>query len=80
MELFEIDYGEDNSPKDETQITNTLLYFSEEELKEFKQLCKIGMKKEWPDNYKEKANISDLLLIALRKLYKNEENNIKKSS
>lgn len=59
--------------KDNTDITTTLLYFSTEELNKFKRLCKSGMMKEWGEERFSKGNISDLLLIALNKLY--AENN-----
>jgi hypothetical protein len=71
LTLFEQDWGVDNSPLDDTQITTTLLYFSNDELREFKSLCKNGMKIEFPDEYKTKGNLSDLLLIVLRKNYGN---------
>jgi len=67
MKLFEDDWGIDNSPQDNTEITTTMLYFSTEELKEFKRLCKLAMKKEYGDQVFDKANLSDLLLLMLRK-------------
>lgn len=69
LELFGFEdfFEKDNSPKDETQITTTLLYLSEEELKELKSLSKILIKKYWGDNYKE-GNLSDLIL----KIFRNE--------
>ena len=36
MKLFEDDWGLDNSPIDNTEITTTMLYFSTDELKTFK--------------------------------------------
>lgn len=69
LTLFEQDWGVDNSPLDDTQITTTLLYFSKDELKEFKKLCKNGIKKEFGENYQSKGNLSDFLLIVLRKNY-----------
>ena len=57
----------DNNPLDDTQITTTLLYYSKEELKEFKALSKALIKKHYPDNYTE-GNISDLIL----KIFRNE--------
>lgn len=67
MKLFEDDWGIDNSPQDNTEITTTMLYFSTDELKEFKRLCKLAMKKEYGDQVFDKANLSDLLLLMLRK-------------
>jgi hypothetical protein len=71
MKLFEDDWGVDNSPLDNTEITTTLLYFSTEELKTFKSLCKKGIKKEFGVDYQQKGNLSDLLLIVLKEKYEN---------
>ena len=64
-DLLEPDYGENQSPPDDTHISTTLLYYSDEELEEFKKLCKSLMKHYYPTTYME-ANISDLLLKMLR--------------
>lgn len=66
--IFEEDYGVDNSPPDDTQITTTLLYYSEEELAEFKKLCKKGMLIELGDA-RFKGNVSNFILQLLRKQY-----------
>lgn len=71
MKLFDDDWGVDNSELDKTEITTTLLYFSSEELKLFKALCKKGIKKEFGSDYIIKGNISDLLLIILKEKYGN---------
>ena len=71
MQLFNDDWGVDNSPPDNTEITSTLLYFSKDELKDFKKYCKELMKKEFKDCYQQKGNLSDLLLIILKKEYEN---------
>jgi len=71
MKLFDDDWGVDNSPIDNTEITTTLLYFSTEELKEFKKLCKKGIKAEFGNDYQNKGNLSDLLLIILNEKYGN---------
>jgi len=71
MKLFEDDWGVDNSPIDNTEITTTMLYFSTEELKQFKALCKKGIKLEFNDEYQVKGNLSDLLLIILKEKYGN---------
>lgn len=68
QKLFEDEWGVDESEKDETQITTTMLYFSDPELKEFKKLCKAGIKKEFTNAIAD-GNISDLLLKVLRKNY-----------
>lgn len=69
MSLFQDDWGVDESPVDNTEITTTLLYFSKEELTKFKKLCREGMKVEFGNEFQEKGNVSDLLLTALNKLY-----------
>jgi hypothetical protein len=71
MKLFDDDWGVDNSPIDNTEITTTLLYFSSEELKTFKALCKKGIKAEFCGDYQTKGNLSDLLLIILKERYGN---------
>lgn len=77
--LFEYDWGEDNSPDDNTEITTTILYFSKEELVKFKTLCKTGMRDMFGTDVMDKGNISDFLLNTLENLYgknkTNEENN-----
>lgn len=71
MKLFEDDWGVDNSPIDETEITTTILYFSTKELKQFKKLCKAGIKKEFSETYQQKGNLSDFLLKILKERYEN---------
>jgi hypothetical protein len=69
-ELFPPDYGEGGAEKDDTQITTTILYFSEEEQAEFKQLCKLCMKDLLGlEKAIDKGNISDAVLMLLRKNY-----------
>tara|TARA_R110000796_G_scaffold76047_2_gene170182 strand:+ start:64 stop:282 length:219 start_codon:yes stop_codon:yes gene_type:complete len=69
MKLFEDEWGIDNSPIDDTEITTTILYFSTQELKEFKRLCKIGIKFEFGAEYQQKGNLTDFLLKTLKKQY-----------
>ena len=71
MNLFETDWGVDNSPKDDTEITTTLLYFSKDELAQFKKLCKVGIKIEFGQEYQQKGNLSDFLLKILNEKYGN---------
>jgi len=71
MELFERDYGVDNSELDNTQITTMLLYFSTEEMSEFKRLCKIGIKKVFGEEAINKGNITDFLIKELKEKYDN---------
>tara|TARA_R100001244_G_C5061694_1_gene108986 strand:+ start:78 stop:290 length:213 start_codon:yes stop_codon:yes gene_type:complete len=66
MKLFEDDWGIDKSETDNTEITTTILYFSKEELKEFKKLCKMGILKTFGSEYQQKGNLSDYLLKILR--------------
>ena len=54
---------------DNTEIVQVLLYYEKAEAKDFKQLCKAGMKIEFPNEYIEKGNISDFLLKVLKKYY-----------
>lgn len=65
--LFEHDYGTGSKEIDQTEITTTILYFSKEELKEFKKLCKAGMKQVYGSKFMEVGNLSDFLLNELRK-------------
>jgi hypothetical protein len=70
--LFDVipDFGKDTSKPDGTQITTTLLlFYSQQELDEFKQLCKRGIRKEYPLTYLEEGNVSDFLLLLLKRLY-----------
>ena len=69
MKLFEDDWGVDNSPIENVEITTTMLYFSRQELKEFKTVCKKGIKKEFGQEYQQKGNLSDLLLKVLKEKY-----------
>jgi len=69
MKLFEDDWGVDNSPIENVEITTTMLYFSRQELKKFKTLCKKGIKKEFGQEYQQKGNLSDLLLKVLKEKY-----------
>lgn len=59
--MFDIPLEPDNSAIDNTNITTLQLFFSTEEHKEFKELCKVGMMKMYPQTYHEK-NINDFLL------------------
>lgn len=69
ISLFDNLYPKDASPPDNTQIVQTILYHSEPENREFKKLCKLAMKEFNPADYQEKGNISDVLLLLLRKTY-----------
>ena len=69
MKLFEDEWGIDTSPTDNTEITTTILYFSSDELKRFKHLSKIGIKKEFGQDFQQKGNLSDFLLKILTERY-----------
>ena len=56
MKLFEDNWGLDNSPIEDVEITTTILYFSRKELKEFKTLCKKGIRQEFGQEYQQKGN------------------------
>ena len=71
MKLFEDEWGIDTSPVDETEITTTMLYFSKQELNTFKKLCKVGIKKEYQQDFQQKGNLSDFLLLILNREYGN---------
>jgi len=69
MKLFDDNWGVDNSPIEDIEITTTILYFSRQELKEFKNLSKKGIKKEFGEDYQQKGNLSDFLLKILKERY-----------
>lgn len=69
--LFPQDLQKDESQQDNTQITQVLLYFSEDEAREFKRLCKLGMVHLMPSSF-QASNISDFLLQLLKTHYGNK--------
>lgn len=71
MKLFEDELTENTEPKDDTQITTTILYFSSEEQKQFYAQCKAGMKKMFGTDAPTKGNMSDYLLAITKQ---NESN------
>lgn len=73
------EYIKDDSPVDDTKITQTMLYYSEDEVAEFKKLCKLGMKDLFPADFLNK-NISDFLLTLLKKHYAVQENTNQQAS
>ena len=56
MLLFEDDWGVDKSPIESVEITTTILYFSVPELKEFKALCKKGIRETLGEDFQQKAS------------------------
>lgn len=69
MKLFEDDFGEDNSPIEDINITTTLLYFSEQQLAEFKRLAKAGIKQMFGEEFQQKGNLPIFLLTLMREKY-----------
>jgi len=69
MKLFDDNWGVDNSPIEDVEITTTILYFSRQELKQFKALCKKGIQQEFGEEYQQKGNLSDFLLMLLKRNY-----------
>lgn len=73
--MFDIVLEPDNSPLDNTNITTFQLFYSTEQLREFKELCKAGMIKMYPQDYS-KRNASDFILDLVR-LYDDPLNKLK---
>jgi hypothetical protein len=69
MELFNYDYGKDNSPEDKTVIKQMALYYNQDDFVLFKKLCKIGIKRMYGNDAFDRGNVSDLLLLILKQLY-----------
>lgn len=63
----ELEMPQGSEAEDNTRITQIILYYSEEEAKEFKMLCKALLKKHYT-NYKD-SNFSDLVLKILHRDY-----------
>lgn len=70
MKLFEEDWGNDDSPIDDPEITQVIMYFGKDDADLFKRLCKAGMKVEFAD-YINDGNVSELLLKVLKEKYEN---------
>lgn len=71
--MFDLELEPDNSPIEDCNITTIHYFFSEQEAREFKELCKKGMIKMYPNTYAD-ANISDFMLQIVR-LYNNGDIN-----
>ena len=65
--LFDLDIPKNNEPREDVNITTTILYMSETELKEFKKLCKEGIKKLFGAEFQQKGNLTDYILHLIRK-------------
>jgi hypothetical protein len=66
-DLLKPNYGVDDSPEDNTRITQVILYLDEPDAKELKRLAKEAMKKLWPNSYDKEGNISILYLELLKR-------------
>lgn len=71
MELFEPDWGVNEDPIENVEITQVLLYYDRPDVKLFKKLCKEGIKDKFSD-FINQGSISELLLILLKEKYGNE--------
>lgn len=66
-DIMEPDYPVNNAEKDDTKITQVILYFSDSDALLLKRMAKEVMKSEMPNDFIEKANLSDLFLLMLKK-------------
>lgn len=69
MNLFELEIPQNNEPVQDVDITTTILYYSTVELKEFRKLCKEGIKSMYGEQAVTKGNMADLILNLLREKY-----------
>lgn len=67
LELFDFSIPKNTDPKEDVEITTTILYMSKEELKEFKKLCKEGIKRHFGQEFQQKGNLTDYILHLIRK-------------
>jgi len=58
--LFEQELPKDNSPIERLNVTYIQLYYNDSEMRQFKDMCKRGMMRMWPDTYRQQ-NISDFI-------------------
>jgi hypothetical protein len=63
--MFEAPLVPDNSPIDNTNISTFQLFYSAEQLREFKDLAKKGLMQMYPTDFAER-NASDFILDLLR--------------
>lgn len=66
MQLFDDEWGENNDPIEDVDITTTILYFSVEQLAEFKKLARNGIKKMFGQEFQQKGNLADFILELCR--------------
>lgn len=67
QDLFELNIPKNTEPKEDVEITTTILYMSSKELKEFKKLCKEGIKRIYGEQFQQKGNLTDYILYLVRK-------------
>lgn len=65
--LFGLDIPKNTDPIQDIDITTFILYLSTDELKEFKRLCKTGIKKFCGQDFQQKGNVTDYLMHLIRK-------------
>lgn len=64
--LFSLDLPKNTEPREDVEITTTILYMSSQELKEFKKLAKEGIKRLFGAEFQQKGNLTDYILHLLR--------------
>ncbi len=70
LSLFgDTDWGIGAQEVDDTQIKMSLIYYDLPDYKEFKRLSKIAIADHYGDNKFKKGNISDIILVILKKEY-----------
>jgi len=73
LSLFEENFYQQGSQEiDDTEIKMTLLYYNMEEYKEFKKLAKKAIEDHYGKDKFKDGNLSDILLIILRREYGTE--------
>jgi hypothetical protein len=72
--MFDVILEPDNSPIDNTNITSFQLFFSTDEMRDFKEQCKKGMIKMFPSTF-DKQNVNDFLLQLVQQ-YNNKNENL----
>lgn len=69
--LFQDEWGVDTSPVDDTQIVQFGIFMDRAQLPEFKKLAKQAVKEFFPTDYIERGNVSDAIILLLKKHYGN---------
>lgn len=58
--LFDLTPPKDDSPIERLNITYIQLFYGDKDMAEFKRMCKEGMMKMWPRDYRQR-NISEYI-------------------